>query len=250
MNHLRTGLLSALAFGALLAAAPSGGHVAAQSAQPAPNTTVADVRQMVADARKAIDTYSAAGESRTGAEHPAITWHAAMWLVHERAPQTEAGALAATEAIRLLVRAQLWDRAHEAVASLDVNDLAWQRVPSVIYEEGIARKDYGYATATLSRTAASTGTPALKAAALIIIGRINRRQGDLVAATRALAEARAAAPGTPQAEEADDLIYEIEHLTVGLTAPPVSGTPRNSRRPISLESFRGTPIVLVFWAST
>ena len=142
------------------------------------------------------------------------------------------------------------DPAHAAVESLEVNDPAWLRLPSVIYEEGIARKNFAYATTTLSRTAASTATPPIKAAALVIIGRINRRQGDLVAATRVLAEARAAAPGTPQAEEADNLIYEIEHLAIGLPAPPVSGTPRNSRRPISLASFKGKPIVLVFWAST
>ena len=39
-------------------------------------------------------------------------------------------------------------------------------------------------------------------------------------------------------------------LAIGLPAPPVSGTPRNGRRPISLASFKGKPIVLVFWAST
>jgi hypothetical protein len=251
MNHLRTRLLSALAAGALVAAGPAGGPLAAaQSAQPAPAATVADVRQMVADARKAIEVYASSAGAASGAAHPAMTWHATIWRVHERAPQSEAGAVAAVEGIRLLVRAQLWDRAHEAVASLDLNDRAWQRLPSVIYDEGIARKDFDYATATLSRTAASTATPSLRAAALIIIGRINRRQGDLAAATRVLVEARDAAPGTPQAEEADNLIYEIEHLTAGLPAPPVSGTPRNSRRPISLESFRGKPIVLVFWAST
>ena len=251
MRHPTTRLLSALAFSAVVAAAPAagGGTAAAQGAQPGPNVTVADIRQMVADARKEVETYNAAGAGRTG-EHPAIAWHASIWRVHARAPQTDAGALAAIEAVRLLVRAELWDRAHAAVESLEVNDPAWRRLPSVIYEEAIARKNFEYATATLSRTAASTMTPPIKAAALVIIGRINRRQGDLAAAIRVLAEARAAAPGTPQAEEADNLIYEIEHLTIGLPAPPVSGTPRNSRRPISLASFKGKPIVLVFWAST
>ena len=57
-------------------------------------------------------------------------------------------------------------------------------------------------------------------------------------------------PGTPQAEEADGLIYEITYLSVGLRAPAISGKPRNARRAITLDSFRGKPIVLVFWAST
>lgn len=249
MNNPIRVLVACLITAGAAAILPPGGAAFAQ-APPAPAATVADVRQMVADARKAIDTYAISPGAATGAEHPAITWYTAISQVHDRAPQTEAGALAAAEAIRLLVRAQLWDRAHEAVAKLDLNDPAWQRVPAVIYDEGIARKNFDYAMATLSRTAASTTTPSVKAAALVIVGRINRRQGDLPAATRALAEARAAAPGTPQADEADDLIYEIEHLTLGLPAPPLSGTPRNGRRPISLESFRGKPIVLVFWAST
>jgi hypothetical protein len=123
-------------------------------------------------------------------------------------------------------------------------------VPSVLYEEGIARKNFEYTLATLSRVAASTQTASNKSAALLVIGRVHRRQGDLAAATRSFEEARAAAPGTPQAEEADDLIYEVAHLSVGMRAPAISGKPRNARRAITLDAFRGKPIVLVFWAST
>ena len=79
---------------------------------------------------------------------------------------------------------------------------------------------------------------------------MHRRQGDLPAARRTLEEARAAAPGTPQAEEAEGLIYEIKFLSAGLPAPAIAGKPRNARRAISLDSFRGKPVILVFWAST
>ena len=211
---------------------------------------VDQVRQTVAEARKEIESYRAAGGAAGAADHPAVKWSAAIWQVHERAPQTDAGALAAVEAIRLLVRAELWDGAHARVASLDANDAAWERVASVIYEEGIARKDFQYALATLSRTASATKTPSIKAASLLAIGRVHRRQGDIPAAMRTFKEAGAAAPGTPQAEEAEGLIYEIEYLSVGLPAPAISGKPRNARRAISLESFRGKPLILVFWAST
>ncbi len=233
-------VLSGFLFAALLA----------QIAQPAPATAVTDVRQMIADARKEIDSYKTAGGAAGAADHPAIKWDAAIWQVHDRAPQSEAGAIAAAEAIRLLIRAEVWDRAHARVESLGVDDPAWERVPSALYEEGIARKSFEYTIATLSRTAAVTKTAAIKSAALLVVGRVHRRQGDLPAATRSLEEARAAAPGTPLAEEAEGLIYEVEHLSPGLPAPPISGKPRNARRAITLDSFRGKPIVLVFWAST
>jgi hypothetical protein len=240
-----------LLFLAMLAAAFAQGKTAiAQTAQPAPAPAVADVRQILTDARKEIETYKTAGGAAGAANHPAIKWNDALWQVHDRAPQSEAGAMAAAEAIRLLIRAELWDRARARVESLDVNNPAWERVPAAIYEEGVARKDFEYTLATLSGTAAATKTPSIKAASLLAIGRVHRRQGDLPAATRTLKEAGAAAPGTPQAEEAEGLIYEIEHLSVGLPAPAISGKPRNARRALSLESFRGKPVVLVFWGST
>jgi hypothetical protein len=205
---------------------------------------------MVADARKDIQSYTTAGGAAGAADHPAIKWSAALWQLRDRSPQSEAGAIAAAEAIRLLIRAELWDRAHARVESLGVDDPAWERVPTALYEEGIARKSFENTVAILSRTAASTKTPSIRSAALLVIGRVHRRQGDLPAATRSLEEARAAAPGTPLAADADGLIYEIEHLSIGLPAPAIAGKPRNARRAITLESFHGKPVVLVFWAST
>jgi hypothetical protein len=205
---------------------------------------------MITDARKDIETYDTAGGAAGAAEHPAIKWSAALWQIHDRAPLGEAGTLAAVEAIRLLIRAELQDRAHGRLDSLDADDKAWERVPSALYEEGIARKSFDYTVATLSRTASSTKTPSIKSAALLVIGRVHRRQGDLPAATRTFEAARAAAPGTPQAEEADGLIYEVAHLSIGLPAPTISGKPRNARRAITLDAFRGKAVVLVFWAST
>jgi hypothetical protein len=212
--------------------------------------TVDQVRQMAADARKEIETYKGAGGAPGAADHPAVKWDAALWQVHTQAPKSDAGASAAVEAIRVLVRNELWDRAHARVEALDVDNAAWERVASAIYEEGVARKSFDYTIATLTRTAAATKTPAIKSAALIVIGKVHRRQGDLPAATRLFEQASAAAPGTPQAEEADGLIYEIKYLSVGLPAPAISGKPRNARRAISLDSYRGKPVLLVFWAST
>src|SRR6266850_1776792 len=107
--------LSMLLFVLALAGLGYGRPALAQTAQPAASPAVADVRQIVTEARKEIESYTTAGGAAGAAGHPAIKWHAALWEVHERSPQSEAGAMAAAEAIRLLSRAGLWDRAHERV---------------------------------------------------------------------------------------------------------------------------------------
>ncbi len=218
-------------------------------AQTVPDASAGEVRQTVDSARKDVEAYTTAGGRAGTPEHPAIKWDSALWAYRDRYPGTDAAAIGSAEAVRLLVRAELWDRAHARIDSLAADDPAWPRVAPVVYEEGIARKDLPYAIEKLSGVAASTPNAAIKAPLLVVVGRAYRRQGDKEAANRALEAARAAAPGTPFAEEADGLLYEIAHLSIGLPAPPVSGTARNGRK-ISLAALRGKPVVLVFWGTT
>jgi tetratricopeptide (TPR) repeat protein len=206
------------------------------------------VRQMVADARKEIEAFESS-KPAAGSQHPAIKWDGALWAVHERAPQTEAGALAAVEAVRLLTSADLWTRADARVDSLSMDDPAWQGLPWVLYEAGIERKDLPGVIARLSRVAEAAPQPTTKAAALMILGRAYRRQGDFSAATRSLEAARAAAPESTYAEESKGIIYEIEYLSPGKTAPAISAKARNGKT-ISLAALRGKPVVLVFWGTT
>jgi hypothetical protein len=232
-----------LAVGAVLAAG------APAFAQSAPSAAVTDVRQTLDAARKEIEAYKAAGGAPGAADHPAVKWDAALWAYRDRDPRSEAAALAAAEAVRLLIRAELWDRAHARVASIGVDDPAWERLPAQIYEEGIARKDLPYTIDTLSRAAAATTNASIKAAVLLTLGRAYRRHGDAAAATRSLEAAKSAAPGTPRAEEAEGLIYEIAYLSIGLPAPPLAGKTRQGRA-IDLAALRGKPVVLVFWGTS
>ena len=140
------------------------------------------------------------------------------------APSAQQSANPTVDEVRRLVRAGQWESAHARVDALDPDDPAWIRLPAVIYEEGIARNDLPATIERLSRAAAATTTPAIKAAALVIVGRAYRRQGDKAAATQALEAATAAAPGPRYAEEARTHLRD-RAPRVGLPAPPVSGKP-------------------------
>jgi len=222
---------------------------AALLAQAAETPTVAEVRETLAAARKAVEAYKRAGGAAAASDHPAIKWDAALWAYRQPDPRSEVAALASAEAVRLLVRAELWDRAHARVASLDADDPAWERVAATIYEEGIARKDLPWSIERLSGAAAATTSPSIKSAVQLVLGRAYRRHGDSAAATRSLEAAKESSPGTPYAEEAEGLLYEIKHLSIGLPAPPLAGTARKGRR-IDLAALRGKPVVLVFWGTT
>jgi hypothetical protein len=230
-----------------LAVSMAVGAVASQQTPVSP--AVSEVRATVDTARKAIDGYKAAGGAPGTPNHPAIEWDAALWAARERHAGTDAAALAAVEAVRLLVRAELWERAHARIASVGVDDPAWARLATTVYDEGIARKDLRYTIDRLSRVAESTTRPANKAAVLVVVARAHRRAGDPAAATRALEAAKSAAPGSLHAEEADGLLYEIKYLSPGMPAPAVSGKARNGGA-IDLAALRGKAVVLVFWGST
>jgi tetratricopeptide (TPR) repeat protein len=230
----------------LIAAALTSDAIHAQSDQTA---AVAEVRKTLDAARTEVESYKKAGRAAGAPDHPALKWDAALWTYRERYPRSEAAALASAEAVRLLVRAELWDRAHARIASVSFDDPAWARVATSIYEEGIARQDLPYTIDTLSRAAAATTNPEIKSPILVVLGRAYRRSGDNDAATRSLEAAKSAAPGTPYAEEAEGLLYEIKYLSIGLPAPPISGETRNGRA-IDLAALRGKPVVLVFWGTT
>jgi hypothetical protein len=230
----------------LLTAAATG---RAQTAQDPPHPA-AEVREMIDAARNEIDAYKKAGGAAASADHPAITWDAELWKYRDRAASADTRTMATVEAIRLLMRAELWDRAHARVDSVDVNDSAWERMPSVLYyDDGSGGRDFAYAVAKLTQTVASTTIPSIKSSALLALGRIQRRQGDNAAAIRSLENAIDAAPGTPSAAEADGIIYEITYLSIGLPAPVISAKARNGRT-LDLAALRGKPVVLLFWGST
>jgi hypothetical protein len=153
------------------------------------------------------------------------------------------------DSLRALMQAKQWEEFDTRVASIAADDPAWERLPSIVYSAGIARNDLPAVMTRLQHVAETTTRPSNKAAALIAIGRVHRRQGDGRAAVRILEQARSAAPDSAYAEEATGLIYEIEHLSPGLPAPTIEAKSRTGQ-PINLAALRGKAVVLVFWGST
>jgi hypothetical protein len=123
------------------------------------------------------------------------------------------------------------------------------RLSAYLYYEASGRKDYSYLVNRLSDVSARTNDATVKSAALVALGRAYRRQGDMPLAAKTLELARAAAPQSAAANEADGLLYDIAHLSLGMQAPAFSGTTPDGRT-VTLDSFRGKAVALVFWAST
>jgi len=153
------------------------------------------------------------------------------------------------DTVRALVTAERWDEMDARIQQIEVDDPAWPRLASVVYQAGIARNDLPWVIERLSHVAATTTNTSIKASTLIIVARAYRRLDNRDAATRALETAKAAAPGTPYAEEAAGLIYEVEHLSVGMPAPAFVAKARKGST-VNLAQLRGKPVVLVFWGTT
>ena len=245
MNHR---LLFASLFGLALVA--TGRAALAQTPQTAANAVAtAEVRQMIDTAWKEVQAYRTGGGKPGAADHPALKWHETLWTYREQHPGTEAAARATADAIRLLVRGEFWAQAHARTEVVAADDPAWERLSAAIYEEGSTLKDFAYTIATLGKVAAATTSPTIKSAVLLDVGRARRRQGDMAAAKESLEASRSAAPGSASSEEADRVLYEITHLSVGLPAPTFSAKGRNGKT-VDLAAFHGRPVVLVFWSTT
>jgi hypothetical protein len=235
--------------GALLGTSHSARAQTPPPAAAAAAAAVAEIRQTIESAWKEVQAFDKAGGKPGAPDHPALKWDATLWTYREQHPGTEAAARATADAIRLLVRSQFWDQAHARMAAVGIDDSAWERLSGAVYEEGSTRKDFAYTIETLSKVAAATTSATIKSATLLDVGRAQRRLGNVDAAKESLEVSRSAAPGSASATEADRILYEIVHLSPGLPAPTFSAKGRDGKT-VDLASFRGRPVVLVFWSTT
>src|SRR3954465_6096417 len=97
------------------------------------------------------------------------------------APQSAAPSqspAATVDAVRALVTAERWDEVDARIQQIPPDDPAWERLGSVVYQAGIARKVWRWGIERLSHGAAATPPPTIKAATLIVVGRADRRSSD------------------------------------------------------------------------
>ncbi len=138
---------------------------------------------------------------------------------------------------------------------------ALESVPFVYQESGQASQW----TKWLDRLAIKTENAEAKFSSLLAAGRIHMAAGENNAATMALKKLQAVTakamadikPGSDKDEAlyaadyqklAKGLIYELEHLQVGMAAPTFS-TKTVDGKEISLKSLRGKVVLLDFWAT-
>jgi peroxiredoxin len=87
-----------------------------------------------------------------------------------------------------------------------------------------------------------------KAWSLLSVGRMDLASGEPAQAKHAFKGVQRALPNSELAERAKGFIFEIEHLQPGMPAPPFTGATLDGAE-FSSASLRGTPYLLVFWAS-
>jgi AhpC/TSA family len=128
------------------------------------------------------------------------------------------------------------------------DDPAWQDVARVLLISAARQKDYTFFFAKLQSVLSDTTGANTRAAVQVSLGRAWREQRDQKKAESAFRSAIELAADSPAGRQAQNQLYELLHLGVGQAAPPFSAAGIGGAR-LSLEDYRGKPLVLVFWGT-
>ena len=206
------------------------------------------VQAMVPQARKESDQFSKSGSQASQPNNPNLKWAATLWEYRNKHPGTPATAIATTEALRLLVRADRISEMQTKADTVKLDEAAWKRAIYVLVEAAANKKDYNYLiskTQALSQTAVD---PEIKVFAHIALGDAYWKKGETEQARIAFQAVVAQYPKTPYAEEAEGNLMEMELLNPGQPAPQFARTTIKGD-PISLAGFKGKVVVLKFWGT-
>ncbi len=188
------------------------------------------------------------GSKASEPNNPNLKWAATLWEYRNKHPDTPASAIATTEALRLLVRADRFSEMQTKADTVKLDEAAWKRAIYVLVEAAANKKDYNYLiskTQALSQTAVD---PEIKVFAHITLGDAYWKSGDTAQARVAFQAVVTKYPKTPYAEEAEGNLMEIELLNPGQPAPQFARTTIKGD-PISLAGFKGRVVVLKFWGT-
>ncbi len=234
------GLLSVVGLVAALAA-----PARAQSA----DGPIADVDELLKQARAEISQFEKAGGRKDDARHPVAAWVEKLLAFRAQHRDTRAAGKAVAEALHLLVHADRIPEMETRAAGLAGGDPAWEFLPGYLAEAAAIKKDYRFLVEKLDGVLAQQRLPKVRAGLHYQLGRGQSKAGDVEAARKALLAAIQEAAGTPLQKDAETALYELENLGYGQPAPAFAAQARDGSR-IALADFRGHPVLLVFWAST
>jgi len=206
------------------------------------------VQAMISQAKKESGQFSKSGSKASEPNNPNLKWAATLWEYRNKHPDTPASAIATTEALRLLVRADRISEMQTKADTVKLDEAAWKRAIYVLVEAAANKKDYNYLiskTQALSQTAVD---PEIKVFAHITLGDAYWKSGDTAQARVAFQAVVTKYPKTPYAEEAEGNLMEIELLNPGQPAPQFARTTIKGD-PISLAGFKGRVVVLKFWGT-
>ena len=206
------------------------------------------VQAMVRQAKEESEQFSKSGSKASEPNNPNLKWAATLWEYRDKHPGTPATAIATTEALRLLVRADRISEMQAKADTLKLDEAAWKRAIYVLVEAAANKKDYNYLisrTQSLSQTAVD---PEIKAFAHMTLGDAYWKKGETEQARAAFQAVVAQYPKTPYAEEAEGNLMEMEMLNPGQPAPQFARTTIKGA-PISLAGFKGKVVVLKFWGT-
>jgi tetratricopeptide (TPR) repeat protein len=163
-------------------------------------------------------------------------------------PGTPATAIATTEALRLLVRADRISEMQAKADSVKLDEAAWRRAIYVVVEAAANKKDYNYLISKTQDLSQSAVDLEIKAFAHKTLGDAYWKKGETEQARAAFQAVVAQYPKTPYAEEAEGNLMEMELLNPGQPAPQFARTTIKGD-PISLAGFKGKVVVLKFWGT-
>ena len=206
------------------------------------------VQAMVRQAREESEQFSRSGSKASEPNNPNLKWAATLWEYRNKHPGTPATAIATTEALRLLVRADRISEMQTKADTVKLDEAAWKRAIYVLLEAAANKKDYNYLISKTQALSQNAVDPEIKVFAHLTLGDAYWKKGDLEQARVAFEAVVAQYPKTPSAEEAAGNLMEIELLNPGQLAPQFARTTIKGD-PISLAGFKGQVVVLKFWGT-
>jgi len=223
--------------------------VASAALLPAQQAPVAgDVDDMLRQARQEILNFRKAGGKNNDPGHPAQRWAQELWKWRDKSPGSPDAAKATTEALRLLVYADRFTEVQALTDRIPPDDPAWQGLARVLLDSASLQKNYAYFFAKLQSVLSAATDANTRAAVQVSLGRAWRQQRDEKKAEAAFRSAIELAGNSPAGKQAETQLYELLHLGVGQPAPSFSAARIGGAR-LSLEEYRGKPLVLLFWGT-